>query len=391
MEATVLVTIIIIVLAVTATLRGWEIGCVRQLFSTIGFFAGLFLGAALQPKLVNLVHTTLSRSFLTLTITLGLAICLLLAGEYVGTYLKSKINLKKYNFIDSFFGSLISLVTVLFSVWICAAILSSLMLPSLQTALNNSFIIKDLNDHLPNAPQVISDLGSLIDPNGFPQVFIGNEPAPSSAQLPSLGSLQSAVNKDRGSVVKVEGLGCGGVVEGSGFVVGTDLVATNAHVIAGIKHPYVQDANGSHSATPVWFDPNLDFAILQVPNLAGKPLVIDSGIAKNGTPGAVLGYPGNGSFTAKPAAVLNEFNAIGRNIYGKGSTTRSVYELKADVIPGNSGGPLIEKNGDVLGVVFAESTAYNQVGYALTANQLTSAIRQAESQNYAVSSLSCAE
>jgi S1-C subfamily serine protease len=245
---------------------------------------------------------------------------------------------------------------------------------------------------LPNAPTVIADLGNLIDPNGFPQVFIGNEPAPrTNINLPSLGSLQHAVNLDKNSVVKIEGQGCGGIVEGSGFDVGSDLVATNAHVVAGIRHPYVQDANGSHNGTVIWFDPNLDFAVLRVPNLAGQSLVLSSSHISHGTPAAVLGYPGGGPLTAGPAAVLDEFTASGRNIYGRGNTERDVYEIQANVIPGNSGGPLVAKDGTVIGVVFAESTAYQHIGYALTTSQVSTEINQAAASDQSVSTGRCAE
>jgi S1-C subfamily serine protease len=392
MSSGLILDLIIVVLALTAIFRGFEIGSLRQLFSTVGFFTGLFIGAALQPKIINLAHTPFTRTLLTLLTTLGLAFLFLLVGEFIGIYLKNKLHLKKLNTVDNFFGSIISVITIFFSIWLCAAIVGSLSVPLFQSAVDQSAIINLMNNHLPSAPNVISDLGSLIDPNGFPQVFIGNEPAPTnSIDLPSLGSMQTAVKQDAGSVVKVQGLGCGGLVEGSGFVVGTNLVATNAHVVAGIKSPYVYDATGTHTARAIWFDPNLDFAILQVSNLAGQPLVIDTNLVDHGTPAVVIGYPGGGGLNAAPAAVLNEFNAIGRNIHGNGTTTRSVYELKANVIPGNSGGPLIEKNGDVIGVIFAQSTSYKQVGYALTANQIKPAIAHAQSQNTRVNTGNCAE
>lgn len=392
MSAGLLIDIVIFILIVVSIARGWEIGWVRQFFSTIGFFGGLFLGAYIQPHIVNYAHTTSSRTILTLVITLGLAFLFLVAGELIGMKLKSKIKLEKLNTVDNFLGSIISFVTILFTIWLFATIIGSLAIPTLQSDINSSNIIKYMNKHLPSAPSIIAHIGSIVDPNGFPKVFVGGEPAPTTNySLPSAPSMEAAVNKDAASVVKIEGTGCGGIVEGSGFIVSPGIVATNAHVVAGIVHPFIYDSNGTHSAKVIWFDPNLDFAVLQTSGLAGKPLTIDPNTVSNGTGGAVLGYPGGGSFTASTAAVLNEFNATGRNIYNTGSTNRTVYALKAHVIPGNSGGPFIISNGDVNGVVFAESTTYKNVGYALTANQIIPAINQAKSQDTVHSTGSCAE
>lgn len=392
MNSGVLIDLIVLILLVVGIARGWEIGWSRQFFSAIGFFGGLFLGATIQPHIVNLAHTTLSRTIITLVVTLGLAFALLTLGEFIGYKLKSKINIKKLNTADNILGSIISVVTVLFSVWLCAAILSSLNVQGIQGDINNSGVIKFLDDHLPNAPSVISDIGSLIDPNGFPQVFVNGEPAVSKDYaLPSEASMQSAIDMDKASVVKIQGLGCGGIVEGSGFIVRPGIVVTNAHVVAGIENPYIYDDNGSHSAQVIWFDPNLDLAILKTTGLSGKPLRIDTNIAADGTAGAVLGYPGGGPFQAKVASVLNEFLATGKNIYGTGTTNRSVYEIRADIIPGNSGGPLIISNGDVIAVVFAQSTTYYQVGYAITANQIVPDINLAVNQNRIHGTGSCAE
>jgi len=387
-----LVDLLIVVFGISAVFRGREIGFVRQLCSTVGFFVGLFLGAWLEHYTIQLANSQDGKVLVALVTTLGCALLFLTIGEYVGVRLKSKVLLKRINSYDNGFGSVLSVITLLISAWLIAAILVTLPLPSLQSAVNRSRIIGELNRVLPSAPKIITGFGNLIDPNGFPQVFIGQEPSPpSNVTLPDLGSLQAAVDSDKASVVKVEGRGCGGIVEGSGFVVGSDLVATNAHVVAGIKHPFAQDANGTHSASVIWFDPNLDFAVLRVSNLAGKSLLFNNSIVANGTASAVLGYPGGGPFTAKPAAILDQFKASGRNIYGAGAPSRSVYEIQADVIPGNSGGPLVTKDGSVIGVVFAESTAYQHVGYALTANQVSSELKQAISADEIASTGQCAE
>lgn len=387
-----IVDLLIVIFAVSALYRGREVGFVRQLCSTVGFFGGLFVGAWLQPHTITLAHSQFGRSVITLATTLGCALLLFSVGEYIGLRIKHRVAFRRINILDNGFGGVLSIITLLLTVWLTAAIVSSMPLPSLQSALQKSRIVSTLNRVLPSAPNVISGLGHLIDPNGFPQVFIDGEPTPhNQVTLPSVGDLQSAVDQDRASVVKLEGQGCGGIVEGSGFVVGSNLVATNAHVVAGIKHPYVQDDNGSHSGTVIWFDPNLDFAILRVPNLAGSSLVVSDKHVNPGTQAAVLGYPGGGSFTADPAAVTAEFIASGRDIYGRNHTDRDVYELQANVIPGNSGGPLVAKDGTVIGVIFAESTSYQHVGYALTTTQINSAINHAAAQNRPVSTGQCAE
>ena len=387
-----MVDILIVLFLISALFRGREIGFIQQLCSTVGFFGGLLIGAVLEPHTVSLAHSPLSRSLVTLITTLGSAFLLLIIGEYVGVVLKHKLQEKRLNTADNGLGSVLSAISVLVAVWLGASILGNIPYPSLQSQIRSSHIIAALNHNLPAAPNIIADLGHLIDPNGFPNVFIGSEPSPpDKINLPSSSALAAAVAKDKAAVVKLEGRGCGGIVEGSGFVVGNNLVATNAHVVAGIEHPYVLDANGTHSAVAIWFDPNLDFAILRVSNLAGSPLVISTDKVARNTAAAALGYPGGGGFVAELASVLDQFTATGRNIYDQGSTNRDIYEIAADIIPGNSGGPLVAADGTVIGIVFAQSTTYNHVGYALTTSAAVQEINQAAAQDQAVSTGSCAE
>jgi S1-C subfamily serine protease len=114
-------------------------------------------------------------------------------------------------------------------------------------------------------------------------------------------------------------------------------------------------------------------------------------VAANTTPAAVLGYPGGGSFKIDPAEVLDEFTADGSNIYNQGTTIRDIYEVAANIIPGNSGGPLINSSGDVIGVVFAQSTQYNSVGYALVSSPLVKIIQSTPATSQPVGDGSCAE
>ncbi len=387
-----IIDIIIIVLLISAIIRGREIGFVQQAFSTIGFIGGLLLGALLEPQTVKLAHTQLSRSMVTIATTLGFAFLMLILGEYIGIFLRGKVILNKLTRYDNLLGSVISVISVLFGVWLGAAVLRSLPYLSLQTELRSSRIVTALDQHLPPAPNIIADISHLVDPNGFPRVFNGNEPAPpGTINLPSSSEFAAALSLDRPSVVKLVGNGCGGIVEGSGFVVRPNVVATNAHVVAGISRPTVEDSNGDHGATVIYFNPNLDFALLRVSNLAGQPLKVDSGTVANSTPAAVLGYPGGGGFKIDLAEVLDEFTASGSNIYNQGTTIRKIYEVAANIIPGNSGGPLINTSGNVIGVVFAQSTQYNSVGYALVSSPLVNIIQSTPASSHSVSDGSCAE
>ncbi len=384
--------VIIIILLVSALYRGYELGFARQIFSTAGFIVGLLLGSFLQRYTVQLGDTPLTKALISLMTTLGFAFFLLAVGEHIGLRLKTKVTALKIDKLDGWLGSAIGGATLLLAVWLSAAILLTLPFPNTQEQIRGSAVVSTLNRSLPPATTLLTNLGHIISPNGFPQVFTGDEPSlQGDTTVPGISpAMQAAIDRDKNSVVKFEGLGCGGVVEGSGFVIGSDLVATNAHVVAGVNKLYVRDINGQHTATVVWFDPELDFAVVRTNSLAGAPLVIDNDTLPEGTKGAILGYPGGGPLTAGGAQIIDRFTARGKDIYNDKVTQRDVYSLAAKVIPGNSGGPVIGEDGRVIGIVFAQSTVYETVGYALTTAQTEAAIDQAQAQNRAVSNGTCA-
>jgi S1-C subfamily serine protease len=376
--------------------RGVELGAIRQICSTIGLFVGLFAGAFIQGKVIHMVHTPASKAMLAVVIIVAFVGLFSSLGEYLGIRIRQRIEraqrLKVIDTGDRAIGSVVAGLAVLAAVWLSASIFTSVPVQGLQKQIQGSVIIAQLNESLPTAPDLVSRLGHLIDPNGFPDVFTGLEPAiNTNAPLPSIGELDPAVQEARMSVVKVQGTGCGGISTGSGFVADTNLVVTNAHVVAGVQNPQIIDSNGRHKAQVIWFDENLDMAVLRTSNLSGEPLEMLADIVSNGTQGAVLGYPGGGDFKADPATILDSFNANGRNIYNQGDTEREVYSVKATIEPGNSGGPIINKSGTVIGLIFAESTTYNDVGYALTMSEVIAGLNQAKDASQTVNTGSCAQ
>lgn len=388
-----LLDLIIIIFLVAAFFRGLQSGFVRQFFSTLGVFVGIFFGAWLQGFFIDLVHSPQSKALLALVIVLSSAIFFMTLGEFIGLRLKShfeKIGLAQK--ADRIFGSIMAVVSIIVAVWLGSAIFNKVPVLGLQQQLRSSRVVATINSVLPSAPTVIAQIGHFINPNGFPQVFTGLEPQlKTDAPLPELGELRSAVEQSRASVVKVAGKGCGGIVEGTGFVAGDGLVITNAHVVAGVSDLLVIDGLGNHGTQVIWFDTNLDLAVIRTSGLEGQALALNNNNVANGTKGVVLGYPGGAGFTASPAVVLETFIATGRNIYNQGTTERSVHSIKADIKQGNSGGPLVAVDGSVIGVVFAESSSYQDVGYTLTMDQVIDTLTKAKNSGQSVSTGACAQ
>ena len=385
------VDIIIVILLIGSLFRGSQIGFIRQLSSTVAFIIGLYPGSILSSWVMTQVSGP-TKPLAGLAVLLTVSFICMTIGEIFATKLKFSIRSSIVQRLDNGLGSIISVATLLLGIWLAGALFQLAPASSIQTAVKNSQILSVLNRNLPPASSILSSLNKLIDPNQSPQVFAGREPSPSANYTPpDVHTYAALLASVKPSVVKIEGLGCGGLIDGSGFVYSPQRIVTNAHVVAGVQSPKVTDSNGTHSTTVVWFDPNNDIAVLRVTNLAGGPLQLDSNDASSGTQTFALGYPGGGSYTVQPSVIMDRFTALGQDIYGQQRTTRSVYSIQSKIVPGNSGGPLIDTQGRVRGVVFATSTTYNNVGYALTTKQIEAELTHAATATAAQSTGKCSE
>jgi S1-C subfamily serine protease len=255
-------------------------------------------------------------------------------------------------------------------VWLVAGSAAATRAGGIGPLVQESAIVRTLDRWLPPAPEVAARLERVIDPLGIPRIFVGLEPeSPEPVAPPLDAEVAAAATRAGPSTVRIESRGCGGTLVGSGFVVGSGLVLTNAHVVAGVDRTVVQDAAGTHTATPVLFDARRDLAVLRARGLAGPPLALATDDSPRGTAGAVVGYPEGAGLTPTPGAVLAVYAALGRDIYAESLVSRRVYSLQAAVRPGNSGGPFVLPDGTVAGIVFARSVTDPDVGYALVASE----------------------
>jgi S1-C subfamily serine protease len=194
-------------------------------------------------------------------------------------------------------------------------------------------------------------------------------------------------------VVKVLGTACGLGIEGSGWVAAPGLVVTNAHVVAGEQDTTVQvDGNPPGlDAQVVDFDPHDDIAVLRVQGLDEPPLRLASDPAV-GTAAAILGYPLDGQFDAKPGRIGQTEDVSTEDAYGNGPIMRSITALRGRVRPGNSGGPMVDRAGQVVATVFAAITSAptGEGGFAVPNAQVRRQLRVAASQNSGVGTGPCA-
>ena len=172
---------------------------------------------------------------------------------------------------------------------------------------------------------------------------------------------------------KVLGTACGLGIEGSGWMAAPGLVVTNAHVVAGEDDTSVVTQSGATlDATPVHYDPANDLAVLQVG--LDVPALRFAARADSGTEAAVLGYPGNGPFTISPARLGETSEVISQDAYGHGPLRRQISSLRGEVRSGNSGGPVVDARGRVLGTVFAATTSGPKGGFAVPNDVVRSAL-----------------
>jgi len=385
------VDVVVVVAALAAAWQGARVGAVVQVCAIVGFFVGLYVGALLASQTVRWTHSPTARTAVALITMLLVAFSFGMTGRILGGMLTSRVRRGPARSIDATLGVAVAVVAALVTVWLLASTMVNSSSSALDTAILQSRIINSLNSVLPAPPSVFSQAQGFLSAEGFPPVFAALAPASARpVSLPSNALLRQAVLAAGPSTVKIEGYGCGVLQEGSGFVAAPGLVVTNAHVVAGIPAPLVQVGTTVRHTEVVLFDPAFDLAVLRVAGLTAPILPLDAAPVGRGTQGAVLGYPGGGPFTVDPAGVMAAFQAQGRDIYGRGLTVRNVYELDAVVRPGNSGGPVVLANGEVVGIVFSRSTVDPTIGYALTSPDILSRLASAENAKHPVSTGGCA-
>lgn len=372
-----LLDILLVIAVIGYALTGYQQGFLVGSAATFGLLIGGFAGVRVTPLLLDGFDQGISVSVAALLIVLACAFLGQAGGSFVGSQLRARVTWRPARVVDALSGAALSVVAMLLIAWVLGVAASGAQLRQLNQQVRGSAILGAVDRVLPgDSDRVLAAFNSLVDSSRFPRYLepfalerIKDVPAPTSAI-----AFKPGVESAAGSVVKVLGAAdeCQRTLEGSGFVYGESRVMTNAHVVAGVESPVVRLDDTDYPANVVYYDADVDVAVLSVPDLEAPALAFD-GTAESKDLAAVLGYPENGPYDVQPARVREERTLRSPNIYGDATVYRDVYSLYTTVRPGNSGGPLVDAGGEVIGVVFAASVTDAQTGYALTADQVSEA------------------
>jgi S1-C subfamily serine protease len=358
---------------------------------------GAVIGVRIAPSLIEGYQSPEVRVALGVSIVIVLIAIGEMLGVLLGRAVQRRIDAEALRQMDSFLGAVVQGIAALVVAWLVALPLSkSSVYTGLTGAVRDSSVLRIVDTIMPNVLRDLpSELTRLLDVSGFPDVLAPFSPTPITDVGPADPVLLNSpvVRQAKASVLKVRGRArsCSRALEGSGFVVAPQRVITNAHVVAGTDQVQVEiSPNNALDAEVVSYDPEVDVAILKVPGLRAPVLPLAPKPAISGLSGLVLGYPLDGPYTASAARVRDRIHLRGPDIYNASTVVRNVYTVRAVVRSGNSGGPLLDGSGQVLGLVFGAAVDNDETGFVLADDEIADEVITAPSRNTEVSTGSCA-
>jgi S1-C subfamily serine protease len=385
------IDVIVVIVVIAGAVAGYRIGLVRSLLGLAGVIAGgigayfaIPLVVAWIPEPEWRIAGVIGTAFILVTVGY-------LLGATIGRAVGRGVSKAKLGFVDRALGFVGSGVAAVLVVVTVASGVSTLGVAPLTQAVASSSILRTLDGVIP--PQVtgfLAQLRTAAVTDGAPWV-IDALGAPSTApSIPTISTDSPALTAAAQSVVRITGTAyqCGVTMSGSGFAVATDRVITNAHVVAGISEPVVEvPGQEPRSGRIVYFDASADLAVIAVDGLPAQAIPLADTLP-TASAAVVAGYPFGGPFSIAGAEVLAA-GPLQLVTEGAPGATRDAYTLAADIEPGNSGGPLLTVDGQVAGVVFARASTVDNVGYALTMQELSPVAAQAPGLTAPVSTGAC--
>jgi len=377
--------VVLVALVVSLAVGGYRLGFVARMLSWVGLGLGIAVAAWAAPKVLATLPDLLGvqgdlDSGSRLVVVTGSFVVIASLGGAVGATIGAKLRLfipiGPARLVDKAAGAVAGGLGALILIWLFLPAISEVPGTVARQA-RNSAIAQAIDGAVPRPPKSLQALRQAVRDANFPQVFDDLRPSPRTGAPPPPDVLAPVVQaRVKASTVRVSGVACGRLMEGSGFAPEPNVIVTNAHVVAGERASQVLRPDGMRlSAKVVVFDPQRDLAVLSVPGLSQAALPVAS--AKVGDNGAVFGHPeGQIEVDVQPARVDGRRTATGRDIYNSAVTRRDVLFLASKLAPGDSGGALVNQTGAVMGVAFAIAPDEPSTAYAISDKELRPVLAQ---------------
>ncbi|HWN36045.1 MAG TPA: MarP family serine protease, partial [Pseudonocardia sp.] len=394
------VDLFVLLLAVLGGVSGWRHGLAVSLLSFVGVLVGALLGVQLAPLVAGGLSAPMVRVMASIAVVVVLVALGEAAGVFLGRLIRDRLTGGRPVQVESALGALVQGVTVVLAAWLVALPLASASFPALTDGIRGSALLGGMDAVVgaaaPSARELPDDLRAMLSssamtPGARQRGRINAEVGPPNMTLAGLPAVRTAST----GVLKIHGRAfqCMRALEGSGFVVAPNRVATNAHVVAGTADLNVELASSGGtrqlSAQVVLFNPDVDVAILAVPGLGLAPLRMAPSSARPSGDAIELGYPLDGPLTTTPARIRDQIDLSTEDIYKRKTVVRDVYAIRALVVKGNSGGPLIAPDGSIYGMIFGTDPDHPNSGYALTLPQIAPMLQAAPGLTRPVSTGAC--
>lgn len=357
-------------------MRGLIVGAL----SLGGFVAGALLGTRIGPLVLSEGSSSPWAPLFGLLGAVVFGMLVAAVAETFGVRLRRAMRSPGARAVDGFGGAMLSVAAALGIVWIAAAVaVQAPATRALRADLQRSAILQRLNDVLPPTGPILNALAE-VDP--FPRV---DGPVPEGEPPDPRVAGDPEIEAARASVVRVTGVACGFGVAGSGWVAADGIVVTNAHVVAGEEETSVQvgGEGAEFDAAVVAFDVTNDVAVLAVPGLDAPALELEPD-PRSGTSAAIVGFPEGGPLDIRAARLGSTRTVLSQDAYGEGPTERSITSFRGTVRQGNSGGPVVDRDGQVVGTVFAQavndSPSAPRGGYAVPNAIVAQTLRNADGE-----------
>ena len=397
MTGSTLLDVVLVLLLLAYAVSGYRQGLIQSVCSLVGFFAFAMLAVWQLPGLLArwpaVADDDRTRVFALVVGVVGFGWLGQFLGSLLGSRIRRRMGQTSLRRLDSALGAVVVTLAASVIVWFIGGALRTAGNPTLSRAMAESKVLQVVNNVVPEQTgQVFAGFRGFLSSQGFPQVFGGLAPEPiTPVQGPDPGVAQSPAIRAAGrSVVKVttQSSSCQRGQEGTGWVLTPGQIVTNAHVVAGADDVQVQSGDQILRARVVVFDSRRDLAVVSVPGLLAPPLQLGAELQR-GDSAAVPGYPLDGPYRAVSARIRTQLEARGLDIYGREHVVRQIYSLATTVQPGNSGGPLLDTSGRVVGVIFAKSLEDAATGYALTLAEAKPVLDEAPAAGAEVSTGAC--